>query len=412
MAGTPLEVFDDFMLSTGPAIFSGPEELINEATKNTYILSRFLRGKDMSAVVQGGSKIRDQIFFDEESTFQDYIPNESFTYENPQVLDQWEIPWRFSVAHMSWTDQEIGLNSGDMSRSARFHKYKTLKRSKEMNLWTSMMNGLEEQLWASPDAGEMETTTGRTPYSISSLVNEHSAARFAGFGGTAAEHPGMDPVWIAAGGSTVQGINPTTQRKWQNQKEIYVEAGTQGTNLHLFQAMDRMWKKLRFDALPVYANFSERPTNPGFIACSLSGSTQYENALRQNQDWFRYGGQDAAYPHPTYRNVDVIYISDLDEAALYTKGSGVAYAAEDGVEALTGDAPSATEGLGFNGPRYYFLNGKYMKKTIHRERYFTKKEPFSPSSQPYTRICPVDIWHNNNVCSRQRLGIISPAASL
>lgn len=396
MSGSALEVFNDFVLSTGPAIFSGPDSMINEATKNSYMLARLLSG-DMSARIQGGSKIKDQIYFDEASTFQNYLPNESFSWENPQVMDEWEVQWRFSTAHMSWTDQEVGLQSGEMSQPARFQKYKTLKRTKEMNLWTSMMNGLEEQLWASPDAAEMEVSTGRKPYSIAALVNEHAI---------------IDPLW-ALTSSTVQGINPTTQAKWRNQKEDYAAFGVQGAPKHVFEAFDRMWKKLRFDNLPVYKDYNERPTNPGVIACSLEGSAKFENALRVNQDWFRPAPQDPAYSHPMYRNVPVIYIAELGTAALYHAPDGTAYVDENTGDAadLNGGTGSASDSTGFIGPRYYFLNGEYLKKTIHRDRYFHKKTPFSPSAQPYNTVCPVDIWHNNHARSLQRLGIVCPSTN-
>ena len=100
-----LSTFADFVASTGPAYLTSAEDVVNEACKNNYILRRFLRGKGPSEVIQGGATIKDTILFDEENTAQYYQPNETFTWQTPQVLTSWEIQWRFLADHLSWTDQ-------------------------------------------------------------------------------------------------------------------------------------------------------------------------------------------------------------------------------------------------------------------------------------------------------------------
>ena len=141
MAGTALANFNDFMKVTGPRYLSSAEEVINEAVKNTYILGRFLKGKGMDVSIQGGKTINDSVMFDEASTYDHYKPNATFSWSNPQTITDLEINWRFSVDHMSWTDQEIELNvSEGLSRDAQKVAYKRLKRIKEMRLWTSFLN--------------------------------------------------------------------------------------------------------------------------------------------------------------------------------------------------------------------------------------------------------------------------------
>lgn len=54
MAGTALANFNDFMAATGPRYLTSAEDVINEAVKNTYVLSRFLRGRGSDKVIQGG----------------------------------------------------------------------------------------------------------------------------------------------------------------------------------------------------------------------------------------------------------------------------------------------------------------------------------------------------------------------
>ena len=142
-----LSTFTDFIDTTGPSFLTSAEDVVNEACKNNYLLRRFLRGQGPSETVQGGSSIKDTIMFDEESTFQYYEPNQTFTWENPQVVENWEIQWRFCVDHMAYTDAEVELNVGTgMSRAARHTAYKRLKRIKEQRLWTSILNGMEDAI--------------------------------------------------------------------------------------------------------------------------------------------------------------------------------------------------------------------------------------------------------------------------
>lgn len=410
MAGSALDTFGDFMLSTGPAFFTGPEDVINEAVKHTYLLRRILKGKDMAETLQGGSTIKDIIFFDEDSTYETYKPNPSFTYRNPQVLTEHEIDWRFSKADMVWTDHEIALNTGDMSKTARFHKYKTLKRVKEQNLWTSIMNGMEDELWAQPpaDATEAEDTDGSVVYSIPMSVTDYgwdsASATDTTATITAADNHPVD--W-----TTVQGINPATEAKWTNWVEFYANAPT-NTVFDLFPAMSRMWHRLRFDQLPMRPDLSDATSVPQFIACSLEGLTNYEDMLRQSQDAFVMAGrQDPAYNHPTFRGIDLLYVSTLDTAQIYAGDNDPA----SGTYVDESTNTKAEFGSGTvirNGPRYWFINGKYLNKIFHRDRYFYKKPPFSPSQQPFTHVMIVDCWHNLFNRSRRRHGIISPSRVL
>ena len=95
-----LSTFTDFVNTTGPSFLTSAEDVVNEACKNNYLLRRFMAGGGPSESAQGGSKIKDTIMFDEASTFQYYEPNETFAWQNPQVVENWEIDWRFCVDHI------------------------------------------------------------------------------------------------------------------------------------------------------------------------------------------------------------------------------------------------------------------------------------------------------------------------
>lgn len=392
--GSAIEVFTDFVLSTGPAFLRGPEDIVNDAVKNTYTLPRFIYGKSMRDMVQGGNSIKDNILLGVDSNAQNYKPNAEFNYRNPQVLTQWSIPWRFTKDEMVWTDQEIGLNTGEMSSGARHHKYKTLKYSKEQNTYTGLMEFIDDQFWDAPDVAEMEATDGATPYSIPTFITENGKTAAVISTGTVPLNGPDATAW-----TTVMGISPTVKTGWQNAAIEYSALGAAAAATdHIFKSFSKAYYKLRFDRLPKRADLSDPTSVPHFIAASISGISEYEDALRQNQDTFVWTGrQDPAFDGPQFRGIEMVYIADLDTAAIHP-GTAGSLAAEG----------AATE----TGPRYFWINGKYMLKVIHRDRYFYKKRPFSPSKQPFTHIMLVDIWHNNVCRSRRRQGICYPGTNL
>lgn len=400
MAGSAIDVFTDFVLSTGPAFLTGPEDIVNDAVKNTYTLPRFIFGKTMREMVQGGNSVKDNIFLGVDSNSANYKPNAEFNYRNPQVLSQWSIPWRFTKDEMVWTDHEIGLNVGEMSQGARIQKFKDIKYSKEMNLYTGLLKFIDDQFWAGPDVAEMEASDGETPYTLNAFITENGSADLpntAQFGTVPLNGPDAT-AW-----TTVMGIAPASKPNWRNAVELYGVvgplSGDTGSNAttHLFRAMSRGYFRVRFDQVPKYPRISDPASVPSFYATSLWGVGIYESALRQGQDTFVWTGrQDPAFGSPTFRGVEIVYISDLDTAALYAGAAGAL-------------ATEVTATL--NGPRYYGINGQFMLKTIHRDRYFYKKAPFSPSKQPYTHIMIVDMWHNNVCRSRRRHVQVSPSAT-
>lgn len=383
-----LATFNDFVNVTGPAFLTSAEDVVNEAQKQNYLLRRFIRGKDPSEVIQGGSTIKDTILFDEESTFQFYDPNETFTWENPQVLEEWEINWRFAVDHMSWTDQEIELNlGGGLSRSVRHHMYKRLKRTKEQRLWTSLINGVEDQLFAVPEVANMETNTGKQPFSLPAFINEETDGLFY----KSANVTGKT-TW-----STVEGIDPTVDTKWVPQQATYATASVNTDNI--FAAFDKMFLDVRFIPPPSHQEyFSDPMLNSQFIACSKRGQTAYQQLLRASQDTFvTTSRQDPSYMRPQFAGIDLEYVPKLDTALLY--------------EHTTSTSPLQKE-IGANtdaqGPRFYWINAWYLKPVFHTTRYMYKHPAMRHPNQPFTTIVPVDCWYNFVVRSRQRQGIVSP----
>ena len=377
MAGTALANFNDFMRVTGPRYLTSAEEVINEAVKNTYILGRFLKGKGMDVAIQGGKTINDSIMFDESSTYDHYKPNATFSWSNPQVITDLEINWRFSVDHMTWTDQEVELNMSEgLSRDAQKGAYKRLKRIKEMRLWTSFLNGMEADLWAAPNGAEMETATGSKPYSIPAFISENTS-EYHGFGA----------------GFNLMSVDGASESKWRNQIVTY-DAGdpddSDGDQDGLLDAFDEMFLKVKFTPPATKQEYFEKDVlNRQFICCSRTGLNLYKRMLRDANDTL-VNKQDPAYNMPQYSGIDLVYVASLDDASIY------------------GSAANQTESAA-GGSRFWWINGNYMTPVYHARRYMEKHDPMRHPNQPFTTVQPVDCWWNIFCNSRQRQGIVTTA---
>lgn len=375
--GSALSTFNDFMDTTGPSYLTGADQIVNEAVKNNYLLRRFMRGKGPSETIQGGSTIKDEIMFDDASTHQFYQPNDTFSWQNPQVLTNWEISWRFSVDHMSWTDQEVELNTGGMGRNARHQTFKTLKRSKEQRLWTSLLNGCEDAMFTAPSSTDMEGALGTKPYSLPCFINDTGTI-------------------LATWTGDVQSISAATYPKWANKVTTMTGGELDDARTEsLFSSFENMWQEVRFIPPPTHQEYFENPAmNAMFIACSRLSLAAYTSALRTSQDTFVTASrQDPAYVKPQFAGIDMEYVSSLNDIAVYN----------DGTEAETGGS--------IDGPRYYFINANYLKFVYHTSRYMYSHPTMRHPNQPFTTVKPVDSWYNFICRSRQRQGLIEPSAA-
>lgn len=442
-----ITTFNDFMTTTGPSYLTSADSVINEAVKNTYAFSRLLKGKTKEQTIQGGTEIRDVIMFDDSRTYDHYQPNDTFTWRNPQVTDYVRAPWRFHIDHMSWTDAEVELNTGETS-GANKAAYKRLKRIKEQRMWTSMLNGFEEDLWAVPNVANMESDTGKLPYSLPYFLTELSANLGGSLGlrGTAPYTASTNTA------TTVMRISPFTESRWTNAVELYncspgaltplgAEWGKPQTSAltaetiyaqgasgghtvqlsNLFNAMDVMFMRIKYEAPSTRQQYFENDNlNRQMILTSRAGVQQYRNALRLSNDTL-VSYQDASYSSPAYAGIDVTYCSDLDNAAIYPASNGAVAQtlagynsadATNGYNATAGDASSFGTELGANtivrAPRYYFVNGNYLTPIFHARRYFKQHEVLRHPNQPFTYVQPVDCWSNLFCNSRQRHGVVAP----
>lgn len=387
MSGTALTNFTDFMKSSPSVFLTDEKSIVNEAVNNTYVLGKLLKGRDMSEVLMGGSKIKDLIMFDDGSTAEQTRPGATHTWQNPQVLTEWEINWRFTIDHLSWNKHEFIKNHySNLVRNAKRSLFKKMQREKEQRLWTSTFNHMENLLWRQPSYSEMESATGLYPYSIPCLVNEFTNGLP---GGT---------LWTGSG-STLMGINAATESRWRPYQGTYDYddyMDTDGDGDGIFDAMQEAFRKVRFEVPdPSRGQFFEQDAvQKQHIFCSNDGIKIYTRSLRASNDRTVAGPQDPAYGRPVFQGVPIDYISTLDSAELYDASNS--FASESG----------ATK----DGARFYLINGKYMKAVFHEEDYFAKSDPLVHPNQPDTRVQAYSTSWNVVARSRQRHAIISPVA--
>ena|SRR5690349_7922600 len=398
--GVTLPSLLDFIEATGPTIFTRPEALVNDAAKHTYSFWRFLRGKPMSKVLQGGSEIRDDIMLSEPQTYAEYQTGDVFTYPTSQLLTRWKIDWRFCKDHMAWHDQEVLLNQGSgMSAGAVFQQYKDFWEKLQRGMWTSVYNGMERMLWAVPDKTKMEASDGKTPYSLPCFINEQTDTLFnkqttAGPGG----------AW-----TTVEQIDPTATGKlnWRNQMVGYTDVGifvpTGGpvttASRTLIEALDDAIEDVKF--IPPNGTkeqyFEDGELDSQVLFTTKKGKNEVRRLQRRDNDEYVSGKADAYNPRPKHAGFDLVRVEQLESTALYKN-------------ATTGLVTEGDTNAAGRGPRIYVVNGNYIMACFHALRYFHMTDTLTPYDQPFSHAKVVDIWTNNVCRSRMRQAIVTPGS--
>ena len=359
-----LASFNAFVRATGVKVATNPDDILNDAVKNTYMLGRMLKGRDAAQSVQSGQKIVDRIQLNDVGTAEFYHPNEDLDIQNVDSLISISVDWRFIADHYSYTEQEITLNSGDPQTY-----YKNLLKSKRQACHTSLYNKIENALWGAPSNSQMEASDGKVPYSIASLITVD----------------GLAPT----GFTTLLTVNPTNETGWRNQVETYDSDTPTDTNSGLVRAMDRMWHKVQFIAPMGGAQeyYNNDRLQRMVIATNLDGVTLLQTLTRDSNDrltpannlgWI--AGKVA------YSGLPVEYISTLD-TALVNNGSAI---------------PSGQ-------PFFYYINLEFLYPIFHSEKYMTEKDPMQHPRQPFSYVVWKTTYYNIFMRSRKRQGLISAA---
>lgn len=395
--GLSYEAFLDWFKGTGPIFLSDDRRIINDVSRRSYMLGKFLKGKPANHVLQGGSEIRETIYLDPKRTFRMFNRGDDITWQNPQKDVVMKYPWRFGLDELVWDEFEYITQTDGLSGSQLKVKYKDMAFSKKQRSWESNVDGVESKLFQSPAGASMFAEMegggdGSEPYSIPVFVNEQ-----AGSNGR------FDSNW-----TTIADINPATYSAWDNKRRTYnytdmADTGNNGTGL--FNAFDRISMDIGYRRPGIKDEFFESGSgygdgslggDPNFIiACSLEGKAELMRLHRQSNDSL-ITPQDASHPRPAWNGTPIEDIDSLDTAALYSDGS-------------TGFVSELSDSAAKKGPRYYFLNCQYLNVFFHREKYFKMEPEKDPERKVGVRIIPIQTWFNVTCTSRRRQGLVSPA---
>jgi len=311
--------------------------------------------------------------------------NADFTPRNAQVMTQWEVDWRFAKDECAWTKQEVILNSPQGATRA-FQKvaYKKLWDKIQARMWTSYWKGIEASLWRLPKKTEMGEgiATAKRPYSIPFHINEETNGLYASHSDSGDDF------------TTKQGITPSG--KTVPQQETYLQAppSTLDNDWDLWTALNNGYLKSKFEQLPDHQQYSEPMSSPHFIATDLEGYTNYQQGARAAQNVWREATNDPHYKQLFYAGIEMLYISSLDDAALYPESGGGYVSQSTGINV---------------GPRYYGINGEYLCPVWHSSVYADITPTMTHPRQPFSYVKYVDTWFNLPARSWQRHFIVSPA---
>ncbi len=392
-----LSEFTNFQDFTPPVYIKSPSDMQNDAIVQAPLMGRLLLNRSMSEVLQSGRDIRETPLLSVTSTFQNYTPGDSVGgYQNPQDGSVSIAQWRFSRDHMSWTEAELTLNVPEgTTRRKRASLYKDLAFRKEQRLWTSVFNGMEDRLLADPAGREadIETASGEFQHPLYALINEETNRLPDGWSGNAVQNISRTVPAVA-----------NSQQGWQNRRQLYDHAQPDDEDNDGDGLLDRFEDmRLQLDFRPpsmagTQQYFQKSSMDPVkmFVAASGPGIKFYNRRLMERNDTLA-SREDPAYVNSKYAGVELFHVAGLGSAVLY-QTSTAARAAEEG--------SSVTN----TGPRYFFINGNFLRPVFHVSKFFDKQKSFSlaAAGQPDTQVQIIDIWWNLLLLSSLRQGIVSP----
>lgn len=387
--GIPIAQYLDWVSNTGPQFLSGPEHIVNNVSRRSFMLGKFLRGKPASEILKGSNKIQETLYLEAKRSFEMIERGQDITWQNPQKDVVMSLDWKFGLDHMAWDEFEYlgqteGLTAGGLKT-----KYKDMAYSKQQRLWESAIDGLEDVIWEPPATTSTETSTfasmesgGKQSYSIPVFVNENEGSTTGSF----------SDAW-----TSVEGVSwATYSTNWDNKRETYAYADLDDPFDGLFPAFDRISLEINYRRPGIKDDYFENETSPGTDLCIAASKTGTANvmALHRISNDSLIQPQDAAYPYPRWNGAPIVDVQALDDAQLY--GNGTAYV--DELDAAVDES----------GPRYYFLNTRYLKMVFHRAKYFHMRKAKEPERKVGVYFMPVEIWFNLVCTSRRHQGLVSP----
>lgn len=359
--------FADFLAATRDVKVTPNDQLLNEATKNTYFVAQMLKGKDLAKRFRGGTKLIEKIQGADGGSFGFYSPSDEQSPTQTPTLKTVEVNWGFAKTDYTYTDEEVELNSGDAQA------YIDLKASFEQNRAVDLLNGMEEALWAAPNSDTMESVSAdpKVAYSFPCFVTRNGGVPSSSNGGIASG----STAW-----TTLATINPTTETWYKNKFKSYVAATPDDLDAGLIASFDDLVLQVQFETPDGLKKYSENESLQKMqIATSRDGINFFKARLRALNDRMEML-RDPAIPGVQYNGIPLKYVAELDNAGWTT-----------------------------SQPDYYFLNLNFIFPFFHSKWFLKEVMTDGGVRQPTSHTNYQFTWYNNFCRSRRRQGRIYAA---
>jgi len=401
-----LSMFGQWLAQTREAIMTSPDKIVNDVTKNSYLLDRAIDKQNPFKNIRGGQRIVDKVKLVDSGTMAAYLPGQPRSVGRVNTTRTVSYEWAFTESHVTYSDAEIILNqSGD-----RYTYFKDLRKSFRQDGVTDHVNGLDSMLGAQANYTSMVNTggtTARVPHSISAFITEDVVARVAPGWGSGNPIGGLDPLASGNSGFTATVTNSSScfgvkATGWMNQVSKYDHTASTNANSGIIAAFDDMSTKVMFtQPRKLDASVAQASKLSDFvILTNTDGINRYRQLLRAaNQRYVNDNNLDPAYNMPQFTGMDIQVVDVFDTTALTPTGG-------DGSTAYTGYSSNVWAS---GKPRYLFWNTQYLFPVFHPERFMYESDPVSGG------ITASDVeaifyrsWLAFCCNSRRRQGIVAP----
>jgi hypothetical protein len=404
-----LQQFTTLAESTPIEFQSGPMEFVNDAISQNPLVGSMLNGRDFKDVFQGGPEVRDRIILEYNSRFQSYQPGRAINIANNQSHVDYKRPWAFNLSYLTWTDQELLLNNpSTRTKSALRSLYKDVLTQKHQDVMTDIVEGMDNALLAVPNADTMEAAEvagndDRVIYSLFSLINEDTNGLWGNWS-TDADNVFTTKYGLAPGDYTDADGNSA----WVPKQLQYHLADLDDERNGLLAMFEEMLLRLEYKQTSVPVPFGDKkllgdPTQfkDMTILTGLTGMQRYREALHAMGDRLQrpvsmdptYRTQNGGY---VFNGIELMWSSKIDSLALFEPGSG--------------NTPAIASAAENAGPRFWWINNKYLSLKFHTEKMLEKDKPRMATDAVDFWWQPVKLWWQLFPRSIRRHGIVYPGA--
>lgn len=429
--GTPMALLKDFKLATGAYHVRDPK-VVNLAGRHRYLWHKIFYNAGKKAI-QGGSEVDFSYMLTDGGTFQESLPAQFRQWKRIDNALRASLPWRSWFDHKVWTREELMKNSRFRygNRAQKFDVLFDLDMQKEQRMQTSLANGLEDQLGATPHFSLMADTTridGTKPLSFFAHINEDAYGLYGEYfrndsdtsasianlvGGAWTQKQGMNPKATDAGG-TIQRASTTRTGKIIDSKLApnvvnYVNDTPNNTG-NIFGALREAYRKVQWTGPEnVRQWFENSELNSLRALASNDALRMLETLILEGQDRFIVGPQDPGVPMPQIYGIPILWWPILDTAPVYSSGhdaNGVPTAKTTEL-AVTG---TTNPGAGAGG-RIYMCNFNVLYPVCHDEMWMYRETMDPHFNVPDVFVEYTEGWHNW-VCEDYRQhAIVSPVGN-